>query len=186
MSKPKLSTKAFESKYKLDIRSVVSYRPTDLFLKVSKFPYIIDYDVVLSNGKNLQRDFVWTIDQKRSLIVSMMKELQLPNFAVVCYRTEDDRNTTVFKIVDGKQRLKTIEQFLNGEFGLLVDNEEYFYDDLDKMAQYRINCYSLNFNLIYEYDDNKLTDDQLISWFELVNFAGTPQDIDHLKMLKND
>lgn len=182
----KLSVKNFQPKYKLDIQSATSNSARRLF--DPKYNYIIDYDVKLSNGKSLQRDFVWTIDQKRSLIISMLKELQLPNFAVVVYKDDYNfsKNTpTVFKIIDGKQRLKTIEEFYKGEFGLLVDGIEYFYSDLDDMAQYRVLDYSLLFNIIYEYEDTKLSDEQLISWFELVNFAGTQQDIKHLENLKS-
>lgn len=186
MEKKKLSTKAFEPKYKLDIRPICTYEPHSLFEKPenSKYIDIIDYNVKLSNGKNLQRDFVWSIEQKRSLIVSILKQIQIPNFAVVIYRP-GDRQTTIYKIIDGKQRLKSIEEFMKGEFGLIVDGEEYFYTDLDEMARYRFRCASLNFNIIYEYDDVRLSDEQLISWFELVNFAGTQQDIDHLEKLKS-
>jgi len=184
--KNKLSTKAFEPKYKLNIQSATSHSARRLF--DPKYRYVIDYDIKLSNGKNLQRDFVWTIEQKRSLIVSLMKELQIPNFAIVVYQDDSlshkDRVTT-YKIIDGKQRLKTIEEFYKGEFGLLVDGVEYFYNDLDDMAQYRVIDYSLLFNVVYEYPDTKLSDDQLISWFELVNFAGTSQDLDHLEKLKD-
>ena len=182
--KTKLSTSAFDSKYKLDIRQVVNYSPDDLFKRYTKFPYVIDYDVKLSNGLPLQRDFVWSIEQKRALIVSMLKELQLPNFLVVLYRADDSERTTTLKIIDGKQRLSTIEQFINGEFGLMLEDEEYFFVDLDVDAKRRINSYSLNFNIIYEYDDCKLSDAQLVSAFEYVNFAGTPQDIEHFDKLK--
>lgn len=185
MENKKLSAKEFEPKYKLDINSVLSFVPHRLF---NKERHIIDYDVKLSNGKNLQRDFVWTIEQKRSLIISMLKGLQIPNFAVVQYRNDLDfssKKPTTLKVIDGKQRLKTIEDFLNNEFSLLFNGLEYFYTDLDDDAQHKISTYTLLFNLIYEYDDIMLSDEQLISWFELVNFAGTPQDLDHLEKLKS-
>lgn len=172
-------------KYDLDIRSSCSYSPKDLFkiYKDSKYNNIIDYDVKLSNGKSLQRDFVWTIEQKRSLIISILKELQIPNFAVVIHRADDGFDST-YKIVDGKQRLKTIEEFYNNEFGIIHEGIEYFLNDLDEWGKYRFNCCSLQFSIIYEYPDAMLTDKQLISWFELVNFAGTPQDLYHLEKLK--
>jgi uncharacterized protein with ParB-like and HNH nuclease domain len=182
--KTKLSTSAFESKYKLDIRQACTYEPEMLFRQRDEnYRYVIDYDITLSNGQPLQRDFVWTIEQKRALIISMLKRFVLPNFLVVIYRP-DDKSRQIFKIIDGKQRLSTIEQFINGEFGLMLDDEEYFFGDLDVEAKRRINSYSLNFNIIYEYDDCKLSDAQLVSAFEYVNFAGTPQDIEHFDKLK--
>ncbi len=101
--KKKLSTKQLLPKYKLDIRTACSYDANDLFIRnKGKNRVTIDYNVKLSNGKNLQRDFVWTVEQKRSLILSILKELQIPNFAVVIYRNEK-RDTQTYKIIDGKQ-----------------------------------------------------------------------------------
>lgn len=182
-----LTTSDLVPNYKLDIQSPISYNANSLFLRpniTSKYKYIIDYEVKLSNGKSLQRDFVWNIEQKRSLILSMIKELQMPNFAVALERS-NDMKTTIFRIIDGKQRLSTIEQFVNNEFCLVHNGQEYFYKDMDDMCQYRVHSYSLNFNIIYEYDDERLSDEQLISWFELVNFAGTAQDEKHLQYLKS-
>lgn len=180
--KKQLSVNQFDSKYKLDIRKAMSMDIADIFLRPG---YDIDYDIKLENGKNLQRDFVWTIEQKRSVIVSILKKIEIPNCSFVLYRERPGINTTLIKVVDGKQRLKAIEEFVKGKFGIIVDNEEYFFSDLDPEANYRLITHSLNVNVIYEYDDKKLSDDQLISWFELVNFAGTPQDLDHLEKLKS-
>lgn len=184
--KTKLSANVFKPKYDVIIHLATIYNAEKLF--DIRRNNIIDYDVKLSNGKNLQRDFVWSIEQKRELIISMLKEIRLPNFAIVHYVDDSlpfDKQKVTYKIIDGKQRLKTIEEFINNKFGLLINGEEYFYDDLDQNAQFRIARYSLNFNIVYEYADTRLTDDELICWFELVNFAGTPQDLDHLEKLKS-
>lgn len=185
--KKQLSIKQIEPKFKLDIRSACSYSPIDLFGKRNADGfYRLDFDVLLSNGQPLQREHVWTLEQKRALIISMLKELKLPEFLVVQYDNESrgaDRQK-IFKIIDGKQRLTAIKEFANNEFGIIVDDKEYFLSDLDSMAAYRFNCYSLNFRIIYEYSDAKLTDEQLIGAFEYVNFAGTPQDTAHFEKLK--
>jgi hypothetical protein len=39
-------------------------------------------------------------------------------------------------------------------------------------------------DVAYSYPDVPITDDQKIAWFEMINFAGTPQDIEHLNNLK--
>ena len=69
----KLTSKYFEPKYKLDIRSAVSCEPSCFFGENKWDYYHIDTDVLLSNGKPLQRDHVWDIRQKRSLIISILK-----------------------------------------------------------------------------------------------------------------
>lgn len=185
--KKQLSLKQIEPKFKLDIRNATSWQPNYLFGPRS-FGYIIDFDVLLSNGQPLQREHVWTLEQKRALIVSMLKELQLPNFLVVQYDNEsrtDSNRQKIFKIIDGKQRLSAIKEFMEEKFAIVVDGEEYFLSDLDDMAKYRFNCYGLNINIIYEYPDERLTDEQLIGAFEYVNFAGTPQDTAHFEKLKS-
>jgi hypothetical protein len=45
--------------------------------------------------------------------------------------------------------------------------------------------YPLHFKIAYEYEDCKFTDDDLLNWFYLVNFAGTQQDKEHLDKLYN-
>lgn len=184
----KLTSKHFEPKYKLDIRSAVSYEPSCFFGENKWEYYHIDTDVLLSNGEPLQRDHVWDIHQKRSLIISILKGLEIPNFLVVIYKDDITNGggirDTYFKIIDGKQRITTIKEFIEGKFGLLVNDIEYFFNDLEKMTQFKITNCNLKFNVIYEYPDTRLSDEQLISAFEYVNFAGTPQDIKHFEKLK--
>jgi hypothetical protein len=39
-------------------------------------------------------------------------------------------------------------------------------------------------DVAYEYHDALISDEWKIAWFEMINFAGTPQDIEHLNNLK--
>lgn len=169
------------------INNEVSHQPSDFF--DNKPYYKVDFDVKLSDGKNLQRDFVWSLDQKRELILSIIKGIPLPRFAAVCF-TDDTKNRQeqhkVFKIIDGKQRLSTVRDFMENKFCIFVDNKAYYYDDFDQELQRSIWGCDLRFNIVYEYPDTKLTDKQLITWFELINFAGTIQDKQHLKNLKDE
>jgi uncharacterized protein with ParB-like and HNH nuclease domain len=168
------------------LRGPVTYDPKDLFMTKNIDRYIIDYDVKLSNGEHLQRPLVWNLEQKRNLIESLLKELSLPEFHVAQYKSAHSEKTgrdIVFKIIDGKQRLSTIQQFINNEFTFIWDDIEYFYSDFDKMSKYRIDHANLRFKIVYEYDDCLLTDKQLIDWFYMVNFAGTEQDRNHLNNL---
>ena len=146
----------------------------------------IDFNVWLpTKNKNLQRDFCWNLEQKRELIKSIFKELFIPNISVIFHHPfNDNSNYKQLLIIDGKQRLSTIIDFLNDKFSLLVNDIEYFFSELPVELRTQFQRFSINFDVVYSYHDDYLTDNQKISWFEQINFAGTPQDIEHLNNLK--
>jgi hypothetical protein len=181
-----------------DIRRKLSFKihETSMVHGVSDFErygYTIDYDVFLkSKGKNLQREFCWTIEQKAELIISMLKGIKIANISVIqqSFEHKGRQRDTVLQIIDGKQRLSTIIGYTKNEFPIIFKGSEYFYTDLEEDAQYEINHRLPLVNLVYEwfYEDGKdnviISDNEKIAWFEMINFAGTPQDIEHLNNLK--
>ena len=74
--------------------------------KLDKIPPLIKLD------PDFQRHAVWTQKQKSELIESILMGIPLP----LIYVKEDDRG--VYIIVDGRQRLTTLFQFMNHEFPL--------------------------------------------------------------------
>ena len=181
----KLSLSLIATKLRLKIRNEISYTPKELF---EDKDVVVDYDIKLSNGKSLQRNFVWSLEQKRELIMSILKGIKLPRFAATHYKpnivSDNGISLWIFKIVDGKQRLSTIESFMKNEFSIVINDIEYFYSDFDHRATEKIWNLDLRFDIVYEYDDTRITDDQFIEWFGLVNWAGTPQDKNHYDELK--
>lgn len=173
----------FKNENYIETRGPYTYTPRELLSGKDG----IDYDILLSNGKKLQRDFVWTIEQKRELILSILKNIPIGQFQVIIYThgNSRSRDKQTFKIIDGKQRLSTVLDFVQGKFGFIYDKVEYFINDLDLFTKLKFTSFSFDFNVVYEYNDHQnLTDAQLIAWFERVNFAGTPQDKEHLNYLK--
>ncbi len=145
----------------------------------------IDFDVFLpGKGKKLQRDFVWTLLQKQELILSMLKGIEIPAMAVIQFKPEKNTNVRIYQIIDGKQRLSTMLSFVQGEFAIEYNGVEYFYKDLDSWAQAAVGQHWIKADVGYEYYDRLISEDNKIKWFELINFAGTPQDIEHLNNLK--
>jgi len=141
----------------------------------------VDWDVFLpSKGKNLQREFVWTIEQKRELIYSIFKGIKLPSITIIQY------DHKIYKIIDGKQRLSTLLSFCKNEFSIFWEGNEYYFKDLDWDIQGEFLSHGIiKSDIGYEYPDKLISDDDKIAWFEMINFAGTPQDIEHLKSLKS-
>lgn len=138
----------------------------------------IDYDVYLPTRKlNLQRDFVWTLEQKQELIWSILKGRSIPELAFI--NLWDD----TWQVIDGKQRLSTMIGFYENKFPLHIDGKEYYLKDLPKDYQYTINSFTFRYSVIHENKENDYDDDIKVNWFSFINFAGTPQDSEHLKSL---
>jgi hypothetical protein len=134
-----------------------------------------DFDVYLpTKGLNLQRPLVWTLDQKRSLIESVLIRRSIPSICVV--QTFDD----TYQVIDGKQRLNAFIEYVQGGF----DFCGYYCDDLPKDYAGQINRHWVTAYRLCEYD-TPVSDDEKVEWFNWINFAGTPQDIAHMEALKN-
>lgn len=141
--------------------------------------YEIDYDVFLpSKGKNLQRPFVWTLEQKQELILSIIKGQYIGKFTFISL------DHKVLKVIDGKQRLSTILDFVQNKFMINLLGTNYYYNELPKDIQQVLWLFDCICDVGYEYSDKMISDDDKIAWFELINFTGTPQDKQHLEYLK--
>lgn len=148
---------------------------------------VMDFDVYLpTKGMNLQRPLVWTDDQKREFVISVLKGIEVASISVIIYKDDITRQTNgqIIKVIDGKQRITTLIAFVKNEFPLIIDGEKYFYNDMEQQAQSILNTFWFRSNRVYEYPDKLISDDNKIAWFEMINFAGTPQDVEHLNNLK--
>lgn len=143
----------------------------------------IDYNVYLpSKNKNLQRDFVWNIDQKRELIMSVFLERHIPALSLINCYTESTND--LYQVIDGKQRLSTLISFYNNEFDIIIDNKSYYLKDLDEdYYNHYKRGHHLKYNLVNELRPNEISDEFKIEWFKLLNYAGTPQEKEYLESL---
>jgi hypothetical protein len=168
-----------------ELRTVLRFQPQEVnsWLKFMTEKNI-DFEVYLpTKNKNLQRDFVWDILQKRELIWSILMNRHIPRMAMINIITEDTGTDGVYQVIDGKQRLSTMIDFYNNKFHLEIDNKFYLYIDLPEDYQRVIACYAIPYLVVNEDYGNKITDNDKINWFKYINFAGTPQDVEHLRGL---
>ena len=149
--------------------------------------YNVDIDVYLKKyDYNLQRPFVWTLLQQQELIWSIFMGRPIPPFVFIQHNEDDSAlGAVTMMVIDGKQRLTTIFRFMDNEFPIIVDGEEVFFKDLDKMAQHRINFFDMRAQIYYSYKGNPITDDEKIVIFNHYNFAGTPQEEEHKNRLRS-
>lgn len=115
---------------------------------------------------DFQRDFVWNETQQSKLIESMLMRIPLPVF----YLAEQDDGKII--IVDGLQRIMTLNRFLNDEFALKDVSEPLLkkkFSNLPPKLQSRIEDTSLILYLI----DSKVPERARLDIFARVN-SGVP------------
>ena len=85
----------------------------------------------------IQRSYVWERTRKTGLIESMILGYPIP--AVFAKRMDDGtgkRGGNIYYIMDGKQRLSTVKEFLNDEFALTnISPVTYFDTDKDEECE---------------------------------------------------
>lgn len=148
----------------------------------------LDFDVFLpSIGKNLQRGLVWTIEQKRSIIDSLILGKHIPHASLINTVVRVDGKPTgeeVWLIIDGKQRLTSIFGFMDDEFTIFLEGQEFLFSELPDDYQRGIHTTHFRYYDVIEEWDTAITDEVKIGWFEFLNFAGTPQETAHMNSLK--
>lgn len=79
-----------------------------------------------------QRKPVWTTKQKAFLIDTIIKKYHIPEIFI--HRETNRSGSTIYNIVDGQQRIRSILDFLNGDFAIsdeyMPDYADYSFDEL--------------------------------------------------------
>lgn len=169
-----------------ELRTTLRFHPQEINSSVKYFAENcnIDFDVYLpTKGINLQRNFVWSVEQKRELIWSVLMNRHIPRMAMINVVSEKDDIKGKYQVIDGKQRLSSMIGFLKGEFDLVIDNKNYLFFELPEDYQRVISGYMFSYYIVNEDYGNKFTDKDKINWFKFINFAGTPQDKEHMDSL---
>lgn len=168
-----------------ELRDVMDFHPTELSSQLKYFvEQNVDWDVYLpSINKNLQRDFVWNLEQKRELINSILIGRHIPHCAIVNIVDPNNDHKEILQIIDGKQRLSTMVDFYKNKFTIKIDEIVYYFKDLPNDYQSAIAHYHFRYYVVNEPYGRPITDEQKINWFRFINFAGTPQDAEHLLSL---
>ena len=170
-----------------ELRTVLKFNPQEINSSIKFFAENcdIDFDVYLpTKGMNLQRDYVWTVEQKRELIWSVLMNRHIPRMAMLNITNDAKDTRRTYQVIDGKQRLSAMIDFYKGKFDLIIDEKSYFFDKLPEDYQRVISGYMFPYYIVNEDFGNTFSDDDKISWFRYINFAGTLQDAQHMNNLK--
>lgn len=123
---------------------------------------------MLNLTPEFQRELVWSSKQKSELIESMIMGIPLPAFYV-----REDKNG-VYIVVDGKQRLTALFEFIDCKYRLSKLNilkklEGKNFEELTPIEQNKIEDYTLSINVIKVPTSDRVTFDL----FDRVNRGGT-------------
>jgi hypothetical protein len=117
---------------------------------------VIGYDGKLDIRPPFQREFVYNLKERNSVLNTLQKGFPLN---VMYWAVREDGN---FEVIDGQQRTISICQYVNGDFsidGLAIHN-------LPKDKQEQI----LNYTVMVYFCSG--TDSEKLDWFETINIAG--------------
>lgn len=93
---------------------------SEIYQKIKEKKLILDPDY--------QRRAIWQADKKTAFIESLYMEIMIPPIYVVEIPGEDILEENKYEVVDGKQRLTAIMDYIQGSLRLLDKNLEYYSD----------------------------------------------------------
>lgn len=147
-------------------------------------PFVYDKD---GKKQYYQRELCWSLEDKQNLIESIYNGINLGlvlirkrSWGEIEKMRKNGETELAFKdIVDGKQRLNAIKEFLNDEF---PDKHGNYFSDLSNYAK---NKMFDNQNLQYAEMDENTKDSDVIYQFLKLNFTGVPQSKEHIEFVKD-
>lgn len=185
--------------YQSDIEQIlyrIGYEKKEKIFKSTNFNEIsipeLDWNPTVINELGVeveyQRPFVWTLEEKQLLIDSIYNNIEIGKIVLrnrtwnwVEKRIKQGliEHTAFKQIVDGKQRCKTILEFINNEFS---DSQGNFWDDLSSNAQRKF--FSFRYVTYGELGETA-TDKDVLNTFMCINHAGKPMSKEHLDFVKS-
>lgn len=154
---------------------LIRIRPVNIV--VEQLVSRIKYDEIDLAPEFQRQSGIWTLSNKSRLIESLLLRIPIPVFYVAANENE------VWSVVDGVQRMSTINDYVNGKFKLtgiqyLYRLDGYLHSDLPRPMQRRISETQLIVNVI----EPGTPEDVKIDVFRRINTLGSPltsQEIRH-------
>jgi len=147
-------------------------------------PFIYNKD---GEKEYYQRPFVWSIKEKRLLIESIYENIDCGKILVrqrswkELDKMANEGDSVVYfnDIVDGKQRLGALRDFISGTF---TDSRGNYFGDLSDNAQHGFVNHTL---FSYSVLPENSKDEDIVRQFLRLNFAGIPQSKEHIAFVKS-
>jgi hypothetical protein len=151
-------------------------------IKVCNFNPFIEIN---GEKKYYQRPFVWTLEEMQALVHSIYNRVDCGKIVIRnrgwewLHSRELEEDCYWYDVIDGVQRLSTIQKFLNNEF---TDKFGNYFEDLSDNAQHRFTDHQL-FSYAEMAEDT--TDEDVLKQFLSINFSGVPQSKEHIEYVES-
>lgn len=135
--------------------------------------------------KYYQRPFVWTLEEMQALIHSIYNRIECGKIVIRergwnwLHSRELEEDCYWFDVVDGKQRITTLQKFLNNEFPDKFGN---YFEDLSDHAQRKVTDHQL---FSYNEMSESVSDEDVLRQFLSINFSGIPQSAEHISYVES-
>ncbi|WP_283747818.1 DUF262 domain-containing protein [Bacillus thuringiensis] len=130
------------------------------------------YHLGIDTSPFYQRDYVWSQEDKESLIDSIFNHIEIGKFVLVFRGYEGD----MYEVLDGKQRLSALQEFFEDR---ITYKGKYF----SQLTQRDQNHFG-NFSISLAESQNELTEKQKLEYFIQLNTTGRVMDKQHLKKVE--
>ena len=159
-------------------------------LNYIKEVYDLPKGVLHPDGKILelnpfyQRGLVWTLEQKRDYILALFNGKATIEPTIAEYY-QDDYKYHIMEVIDGKQRLTTVFDFIDNKFSIIIDGNEVYFKDLVEKDQKFLFRHDVKNTRIMSRDISKeVSIEDILDIFIEINEKGTKMSDDHLKKIK--
>ncbi|QGZ16211.1 hypothetical protein Hena1_00350 [Erwinia phage Hena1] len=121
-----------------------------------------------------QRDYVWKKKQQQEFLNTCISGFPLGTIAIAKHSNWLSRDTPWLEVVDGKQRLMTLQKFILGEIPIILKGMPLWWGKLTRSEQL---AFGRPYLPLLTLED--ATKEEILDYFIAVNFTGVPQSNKH-------
>lgn len=134
-----------------------------------------------------QRGIVWTDEQKQNYIKNLFEGRAYIQPTIILYSDDSKPGISwIWEVLDGKQRLTTIFEFIENEFPININGMDVFFDNLIDKDQRFIMYHDVRYKRIMSRHGSKDIDKKYkLMLFLEMNLLGTRMDEAHLKKIES-
>lgn len=128
----------------------------------------------LNFGAEYQRDYVWGHDEQQAFLSVLISGFPIGSVALAKSPNWADCDGAYIEVVDGKQRLTTLQLFITDEIPIILNGENIYWSGLSRPEQLAFGRPTLASVVL-----DGATKRERIAYFVAVNFTGVPQSEEH-------